>query len=151
MNSEKLKLYIRKIVREEIPTILREHLRDGLLEILTEHNQPSRKTVKPRIPQTNTISEDVVGGTKKPYVKYTNNEMLNEVLNNTTGGVPQDGSMVGTMGGYDTQYSNTMNSEFITESAPEPVKKVNSVINQDFRSRMEAINRVKQNKMKEAS
>lgn len=145
MNSEKLKLYIRKIVREEIPTILREHLRDGLLEILTENNQPSLKTVNSKIPHKNTIREHVVEVSNKPYVKYTNNEMLNEVLNNTTGGVPQDGSMVGTMEGYDVQYSSNMNS------APKPVQKVNSVINQDFRSRMEAINRVKQNKMKEVS
>ena len=145
MNSEKLKLYIRKIVREEIPTILREHLRDGLLEILTENNQPSIKTVNSKITHKNTIREHVVEVSNKPYVKYTNNEMLNEVLNNTTGGVPQDGSMVGTMEGYDVQYSSNMNS------APKPVQKVNSVINQDFRSRMEAINRVKQNKMKEVS
>lgn len=147
MNSEKLKLYIRKIVREEIPIILREHLRNGLLEILTEGNNQQTTQVYKK----STVNEEPSHKYQKPFVKYTKNEMLNEILNNTTGGVPQEGSMVGTMGGYDMQYPSSVNSEFITESAPEPVKKVNSVINQDFRSRMKAIDKVKQNKMKETS
>ena len=49
------------------------------------------------------MNESVVEEPVKPakkFVKYTSNPMLNDILNQTTGGVPQEGSMVSMMGGY---------------------------------------------------
>ena len=66
MKSQKLQLYIRKIVREEVAM--------SIHEVITELKQPSLSSKQP-IKQT---KKKVVG--KKTY---SNNSVLNEVLNET--------------------------------------------------------------------
>lgn len=66
--------------------------------------------------------------------------MLNEILNQTTGGVPQEGGMVSMMGGYGSTTSQVITETKAPENAPEPVKSVYSAINRDYRSLMKAVN-----------
>ena len=83
----------------------------------------------------------------KKFVKYTNNPMLNDILNQTTGGVPQEGSMVGMIGGYGGGGSDQIITETkAPENASEPVKSVYSAVNRDYRSLMAAVNKKRGNK-----
>ena len=86
-----------------------------------------------------TVVEEPVKSVKK-FVKYSNNPMLNEILNQTTGGVPQEGSMVSMMGGYGGNNQEVITETNIPENAPAPVKGVYSAMNRDYRSLMKAVN-----------
>jgi hypothetical protein len=90
--------------------------------------------------EESSVIEEEVKPAKK-FVKYTNNPMLNDILNQTTGGVPQEGGMVGMMGGYGGATSQVITETKAPENAPEPVKSVYSAMNRDYRSLMKAVNK----------
>lgn len=102
MNKEILKKYIRSVVREELQSILKTELREHLLEMIG-----GNMTTSPSIPRSKQTYNSAPP-TKK-QVKYTNNELLNEVLNETKGGIPQEGSYVGYSEPLYSDVDNTVN------------------------------------------
>jgi len=139
MKTEEFKSIVRSIIQEELKSVLPTMIPKILTEVLSNNvkTEPAQKIEK------ETISETVKPSTpQKQYKKYTNNEMLNQILNETTGGVPQEGSFVG--------YSSVLNSQTLNESvniespSPAPVvneeqSKVLNVMTKDFRKLMKAV------------
>ena len=108
MKASQLKNIIRSIVKEELEKSFKKELQSSLIEIITNStkNTPSNSTSNESIVAENrkkSIDESSNQVPKQKHVRYTNNEVLNEILNQTAGGVPQEGSMVGMMG---ANYSN---------------------------------------------
>ena len=155
MKIEVLKEFIKKTVQQEVRSVIQAELKLQLAEMFSkEVNQTRKKNSDSDLEQqilkeletmneSSTLEEEVKP-TKK-FVKYSNNPLLNDILNQTTGGVPQEGGMVSMLGGYG---GGGGTQEVITETkapenAPEPVKSVYSAINRDYRSLMKAVNKKK--------
>lgn len=154
MKIEVLKEFIKKTVQQEVRSVIQAELKLQLAEMFSkEVNQTRKKNSDSDLEQqilkeletmneSSTLEEEVKPA--KKFVKYTNNPLLNDILNQTTGGVPQEGGMVSMMGGY----GGGGRQEVITETkapenAPEPVKSVYSAMNRDYRSLMKAVNKKK--------
>ena len=146
MKIEVLKEFIKKTVQQEV----RNELKLQLAEIFSkEVIKAKKKSFDSDLEQQilneletmneSTVVEEPVKSVKK-FVKYSNNPMLNEILNQTTGGVPQEGSMVSMMGGYGGNNQEVITETNIPENAPAPVKGVYSAMNRDYRSLMKAVN-----------
>ena len=152
MKIDVLKEYIRKTVQEEIRNVLKEELKYQLTEILLGGNNiPLKKTVEKSFidESEDKLEEPFVQEepTPKKTVKYTSNPILNEILNQTKGGVPRDGEMVGLIG---DGFGGTVGREQINEvkapeNAPKEVKTVYQAMNKDYRSLMKAVDK-KRNK-----
>lgn len=150
MKIEVLKEFIKKTVQQEVRSILQTELKHQLSEILSkETGQSKKKSADSDLEQAilkelETMDSDVIEEEVKPakkYVKYTNNSMLNDILNQTTGGVPQEGGMVSMMGGFNSGGSQVITETKAPENAPEPVKSVYSAMTRDYRSLMKAVNK----------
>lgn len=150
MKTNELKSIIRGVIQEELKTILPTMIPQILTEILSNNVKNNiRENSKPE----NTIQPQVESQTVKSFKKYTNNEMLNKVLNETAGGIPKEGSFVG----YSSPLTKTEGiSSFesqmsqLNESVEQPSipinkeqSKVMNLINRDFRSLMKAVDRKK--------
>jgi hypothetical protein len=151
MKIEALKEYIKKTVQQEIRTILKEELKYQLTEILLGNNSnildPKKDTAVSLSSLLESEPEPVKQQTPKKVVKYTSNPILNEILNETQGGVPRDGEMVGLIG---DGFGGTVGREQINEvkapeNAPKEVKTVYQAMNKDYRSLMKAVDK-KRNK-----
>ena len=156
MKIDALKEYIRKTVQQEIRNVLKEELKYQLTEILLGGEI---KSVKPTIKQSSPesfidkseslIDEEITPEPPKPkkQVKYTSNPVLNEILNQTQGGVPREGEMVGLIGdGFGGSTGREQINEVkAPENAPEPVKTVYQAMTKDYRSLMKAVDK-KRNK-----
>ncbi len=155
MKIEVLKEFIKKTVQQEVRNVIQTELKLQLAEIFSkEVSQTKKKNPDSDLEQqilreletmgeSSTIEEEVKPA--KKFVKYTNNPLLNDILNQTTGGVPQEGGMVSMLGGYG---GGSGTQEVITETkapenAPEPVKSVYTAMNRDYRSLMKAVNKKK--------
>ena len=155
MKIEVLKEFIKKTVQQEVRSVIQAELKLQLAEIFSkEVGQAKKKNTDSDLEQqilreletmneSSTIEEEVKPA--KKFVKYTNNPLLNDILNQTTGGVPQEGGMVSMLGGY---AGGSGTQEVITETkapenAPEPVKSVYSAMNRDYRSLMKAVSKKK--------
>ena len=110
MKIDILKEFIKKTVQQEVRSVVQSELKLQLAEIFSkEVIQSKKKSSESDLEQQilkeldvmneSDVVEEQVKPTKK-FVKYTSNPMLNDILNQTTGGVPQEGSMVSMMGGY---------------------------------------------------
>lgn len=158
MKIEVLKEFIKKTVQQEVRNVIQAELKLQLAEIFSkEVSQTKKKNPDSDLEQqilreletmgeSSTIEEEVKPA--KKFVKYTNNPLLNDILNQTTGGVPQEGGMVSMLGGYG---GGSGTQEVITETkapenAPEPVKSVYTAMNRDYRSLMKAVNKKKNEK-----
>jgi hypothetical protein len=130
MKAKTFENLIRKIVREEIDYALRreikslkEDLRDELKPTIVEHKE---RMVE--VPETakNSLKEKIMG--KAPFKKqnFTNNPALNDLLNETAQG--------------DTNLERGNAPGVPTEAMPAPVQKV---VNRDYRSLMQAIEKKK--------
>ena len=150
MKIDILKEFIKKTVQQEVRIVVQSELKRQLAEIFSkEVIQSKKKSSDSDLEQQilseletmneSTVVEEPVKSVKK-FVKYSNNPMLNEILNQTTGGVPQEGSMVSMMGGYGGGTQEVITETKVPENAPEPVKSVYSAINRDYRSLMKAVN-----------
>ena len=154
MKIEVLKEFIKKTVQQEVRSVIQAELKLQLAEMFSkEVGQTRKKNSDSDLEQqilkeletmneSSTLEEEVKPA--KKFVKYTSNPLLNDILNQTTGGVPQEGGMVSMLGGY----GGGGNQEVITETkapenAPEPVKSVYSAMNRDYRSLMKAVNKKK--------
>jgi hypothetical protein len=152
MKIDVLKEYIRKTVQEEIRNVLKEELKYQLTEMLLGGSTAQlKKTVEKSFIdesedklEEQSVQEEPVS---KKMVKYTSNPVLNEILNQTKGGVPRDGEMVGLIG---DGFGGTVGREHINEvkapeDAPKEVKNVYQAMNKDYRSLMKAVDK-KRNK-----
>ena len=146
MKIEVLKEFIKKTVQQEVRNELKIQLAEIFSkEVINAKKQSSDSDLEQQIlseletMNESTVVEEPVKSVKK-FVKYSNNPMLNEILNQTTGGVPQEGSMVSMMGGYGGNNQEVITETNIPENAPAPVKGVYSAMNRDYRSLMKAVN-----------
>ena len=151
MKIEVLKELIKKTVQQEVRSVIQAELKLQLAEIFSkEVVQPKKNTQESDLESqilkelesfenTDVIEEEVKPS--KKFVKYTNNPLLNDILNQTTGGVPQEGGMVSMMGGFNSGGSQVITETKAPENAPEPVKSVYSAMNRDYRSLMKAVNK----------
>jgi hypothetical protein len=156
MKIDILKEFIKKTVQQEVRSVVQSELKRQLAEIFSkEVIQAKKKSADSDLEQQilkeldvmneSDVVEEQVKPTKK-FVKYTSNPMLNDILNQTTGGVPQEGSMVSMMGGYGGGTQEVITETKVPENAPEPVKSVYNAINRDYRSLMQAVNKKKGDK-----
>lgn len=150
MKIDILKEFIKKTVQQEVRIVVQSELKRQLAEIFSkEVIQSKKKSSDSDLEQQilseletmneSTVVEEPVKSVKK-FVKYSNNPMLNEILNQTTGGVPQEGSMVSMMGSYGGNNQDVITEAKVPENAPAPVKGVYSAMNRDYRSLMKAVN-----------
>ena len=146
MKIEVLKEFIKKTVQQEFRNELKIQLAEIFSkEVIKAKKKSSDSDLEQQIlseletMNESTVVEEPVKSVKK-FVKYSNNPMLNEILNQTTGGVPQEGSMVSMMGGYGGNNQEVITETNIPENAPAPVKGVYSAMNRDYRSLMKAVN-----------
>lgn len=148
MKTQELKEIIRSVIKEELQKTLPTLIPNILSEILTGQSKPvvSEKLETPKVSQK--PSENIQPA-KKTFKKYTNNDALNAVLNETVGGVPREGSYVGLM---DALRSESLGGANINESVqiPQQITPVNeeqakvlNVINRDFRKLMKAVDKKK--------
>ena len=146
MKIEVLKEFIKKTVQQEVRNELKIQLAEIFSkEVIKAKKKSSDSDLEQQIlneletMNESTVVEEPVKSVKK-FVKYSNNPMLNEILNQTTGGVPQEGSMVSMMGGYGGNNQEVITETKVPENAPAPVKGVYSAMNRDYRSLMKAVN-----------
>ena len=149
MKIDILKEFIKKTVQQEVRSVVQSELKLQLAEIFSkEVIQSKKKSSESDLEQQilkeldvmneSDVFEEQVKPTKK-FVKYTSNPMLNDILNQTTGGVPQEGSMVSMMGGYGGSTQEVITETKVPENAPAPVKGVYSAINRDYRALLKAV------------
>lgn len=145
MKIEALKEYINNTIRQEVKKVIKEELQGYLSEVFSSKqknvtNQLNlEEEVEPKV-------EPKIEQKPKKYIKYTSNELLNKVLNETSGGVPKEGSFVGLMNDGLESNVEALNEVKVPESAPEPVKTVVNAINRDYRSLMKAVDKKRSSK-----
>jgi len=89
---------LRKIIREEVEKAVRTEF-VNFVSLMGETKTPKRKAVKskPRKKVTESsikkLVNDIVPKEKTPMKKLSNNSVLNSILNETQGGLPQDGTI----------------------------------------------------------
>lgn len=146
MDSKKLKLYIQKLIKEELSSNLKEIIRENLIEILSNNamksNNGSNHIMQPKQKISELPINESPKKSNKSFVKYTSNKLLNDVLNETVGGIPYENGVSSVL---ESAYGSPQ-SNLVSENAPESVKKVNSIINRDFSSTMKAIDNIKKSK-----
>lgn len=154
MKTDALKEIIRKIVQQEVKSVLRNELRTCLAEILL--SQDSKKSQLKETPSTKMqdlieqeLVEEPVVQTPKKFVKYTNNDVLNQILNETTGGIPREGQYVTLTEGFNpigtdgSVISEAPAPVQVPESAPKEVKTVYQAMTRDYSKLMKAIDKKK--------
>jgi hypothetical protein len=144
MKIEVLKEFIKKTVQQEVKNIVKDELKTQLVEILLGNSIKTTEMKQSFIDKSESMIEESVSiptQKVKRSIKYTNNPVLNDILNQTSGGIPQEGGVVSMMGGYDTNDQEVITETKTPENAPEPVKTVYSAINRDYRSLMKAVNK----------
>tara|TARA_A100001037_G_C15151929_1_gene639843 strand:- start:3141 stop:3599 length:459 start_codon:yes stop_codon:yes gene_type:complete len=94
---EIIQLAVRKELRTSLPAIVKECLSE--IQTPTAPKKKSRVTdpveLAKRALSTESSTEVRVEKKKPPMVQYSKNSAINEILNNTSGGIPQEGSRVG--------------------------------------------------------
>lgn len=147
MNADTLKKLIRGIIKEELQECLPTMIPKVLSEILSGNSTGNvisetitRKNPNLGYPVTHKKPEPVV---PKPLKRYTQNEVLNKILNETTPGLPQTAPYVG----YDSELQAGSSGPGIIAEQIIPKNDeqaaVLSVITKDFRSVMKAIDKKK--------
>lgn len=94
MKKSELQEMIRKMVREEIRNVLPE----VLVEIFQSKSEKNN---------SNLIKSEEGKPKSKPVKSYVSNPILNKILNETTGGVPQEGSFQQMMQSEDMRVGST--------------------------------------------
>ena len=133
MKAKTFENLIRKVVREEIDYALRreiktlkEDLRDELKPTIVEHTERMVEVPKPT---KNTLKEKIMGNApikQRPTQNYTSNSALNDLLNETAQG--------------DTNTQTATAPSISETNMPDPIAKV---VNRDYRSLMQAIDKKK--------
>lgn len=156
MKTDALKEIIRKIVQQEVKAVLRNELRTCLAEILlTQDGKKSQLKETSSTKMQDLIEQEQVEEQPTPapkkFVKYTSNDVLNQILNETTGGVPREGQYVGLSEGFSpigadgSVISDPVSPVQVPEAAPKEVKSVYQAMTRDYSKLMKAIDK-KRNK-----
>ena len=132
MTKESLKQLIREIVQEEIKQTLPTVIPQIMAEIFTGKGQQTTSTLKNEV-QKQQSKIAVVEKPKKELKVYTKNEVLNKVLNETVGGVPQEGSLVAASMG-----PSTVSVMDHVDKVPESVSKA---LTRDYSSLLKAMDK----------
>lgn len=138
MNKKELVKIIQEVVRLEIKKAGPELVRTALLESLQPQSEKSEPKIhRPNIPnlvikEEKTFLDEPVDEAK-PMIKFSNNPVLNRVLNETKGGVPQEGSDVGVS--VQDLVANTP-KEVLSENVA--VQSVANALTRDYRSLLKA-------------
>ena len=148
MKSNELKEIIRAVIREELDKTLPTLIPKVLTEVLSGKKMAITDS-------TSTVKSVVKESIEKPkeIKKYTNNPVLNEILNQTVVKIPREDSMAGLESQFKSQaFAGMQINESVQVSEPEPVApvteeqgKVMDVLKRDFRSLMKAVDKKKQN------
>lgn len=134
---------LKEYIRQEVRNAVREEVKNCLLEAFSKESI-SRSDSSPSF--SSLVSESVTEQhveqpqNKKKFVKYTSNPVLNQILNETTGGVPQEGGLASIMGSGEPSVVDKL-TESVTEHAPEPVKAVAQAVTRDYRSLLKAVDK----------
>lgn len=150
MKTNELKSIIRGIIQEELKTILPTMIPQILTEILSNN---VKNNIRENSKVDDIIPSSVESQPTKSFKKYTNNETLNKVLNETVGGIPKEGSFVGyssplmksdAISSFESQPSQ-LNESIEQPSLPinKEQSKVMNIMNKDFRSLMKAVDKRK--------
>jgi len=133
MKAKTFENLIRKVVREEIDYALRreiktlkEDLRDELKPTIVEHTE---RIVEVPEETKNSLREKIMGNApikQRPKQAFTSNSALNDLLNETAQG--------------DTNTQTATSPSIAETNMPDPVAKV---VNRDYRSLMQAIDKKK--------
>lgn len=118
MKKTELVNIIKQAVREE----LRSSLPELLSEIKTQTNTQKIKSTKKRETDPVSIAKQVLKTEqtiKKPQRTFSKNEAINKILNETVGGIPQEGSVVSN--GMEQNFSDTNGNEVSLDSLPDHV------------------------------
>jgi hypothetical protein len=147
MNADTLKKLIRGIIKEELQECLPTMIPKVLSEILsgnTSGNVISETITRKSSPLQSAVSNKKVEPVQSKQLKrYTQNEVLNKILNETKPGLPQMGSYVGYDSELQTEGSGPgIIAEQIIPKTDEQAAVLN-VITKDFRSVMKAIDKKK--------
>lgn len=120
-----------------IKTAVREELKASLPIVLSEIMQTETKLTKKKDPLelTKEILESCTTAQKPKLKKFSNNEALNKVLNETTGGIPTEGSRVGD-GSYENKMTDLQGNEVSIESLPDHVS---SALTRDYSALMNKV------------
>jgi len=138
---------LREMIRKEIRSVIREEFGNYLSEVFSKPKQSSAGDISLSSMVSENVEEHepVTSHEPKKFVKYTNNDLLNQVLNETKGGVPQEGGGLVSIEGQVDSISSVLN-ESAVKDAPEPVKTVAKAINRDYSSLMKAIDKKRTDK-----
>ena len=142
MKAEVLKEYIKKIVQQEVRNVLKKELREHLNEIINGKGS-STESKTTNIVEENIETVEEESPKPKKFVKYTKNELLNQILNETTGGVPKEGSMVGLSESFSNGPSATLNEVKVPDNATKEQKTVFDAMTRDYSKLMKAIDKKK--------
>jgi len=139
---------LKELIRQEVRSIVKEEVRNCLFEAFSNPNQKmvtdSHSSYKSAVMET-VEEEPVQSQSTKKFVKYTNNPVLNQILNETTGGVPQEGGLASMMGASQPSIQDHL-TESVVSNAPEPVKVVSQAITRDYRALLKAVDKKVANK-----
>lgn len=138
---------LREMIRKEIRSVIREEFGNYLSEVFSKPKQSSAGDISLSSMVSENVEEHepIASHEPKKFVKYTNNDLLNQVLNETKGGVPQEGGGMVSIEGQVDSISSVLN-ESAVKDAPEPVKTVAKAINRDYSSLMKAIDKKRTDK-----
>jgi hypothetical protein len=136
MKKTELVNIIKQAVREE----LRSSLPELLSEIKTQTNTQKIKSTKKRETDPVSLAKQVLKTeqTIKPQRTFSKNEAINKILNETVGGIPQEGSNVSS--GMGQNFSDTNGNEVSLDALPDHVS------NALTRNYSEVLNLVDKNK-----
>jgi hypothetical protein len=140
---EIIRLAVRQELKESLPTIIKEC---GKLPVSTRVRKKSTKEIDPveLTKQVLKTESKVASLSKNNTIQYTKNTALNEALNATVGGVPQEGGRVlndPAMGNQTTEAITDFNgNEVGVEDLPDPLAKA---LTRDYSDLMGAINKKK--------
>ena len=142
MKAKTFENLIRKIIREEIDYALRreikslkEDLRDEFKSTIVEHKEKIVEAPKMSTASKNSLREKIMGTQPMKKQNFSSNGTLNDLLNETAQG---DTNTQTTMASVDDPFSSA--GEVPVESMPQELQ---GVINRDYRSLMQAIDKKK--------
>jgi len=129
MNKDSLRQLIKEMVREEVKQVLPQIMAEIFTSKLNETQSKPIET-----PQKRVVSPVSLQPPKKEFKLFTKNEALNKALNETVGGVPQEGSMVS------SHFSSTPSVMDHINEAPAPVAQA---LTKNYSALMKAIDKKK--------
>lgn len=142
---------LKEYIRQEVRNAVREEVKNCLFEAFSKDSSSKLDQRVSSVTSFASLVEENVEQpveqpqTKKKFVKYTNNPVLNQILNETSGGVPQEGGLASMMGSGTPSVVDKLN-ESVIEKAPEPVKAVAQAVTRDYRALLKAVDKKRADK-----